>query len=456
MSDYRGRYHTVFVAPPVMFDHGVSCHSVLGASPIMCDHGVSCHSVLGASPIMCDHGVSCHSVLGASLIMCDHGVSCHSVLGASSVMYDHGVSYHSVLGASPIMCDHGVSCHSVLATRCLTMPKRKSAAPKGRKSRSAKHSQTEPNVKIPEDVPSSSTENGVIVETVGKMDSTPHCCPSHVNTINSRQSNPKFPCKVYSQVASEAQGSSEETRTGFMIPDIPDTSSSNTNEENLKQKMAKSETVTPKQFTEAPASVAEITHVHVTKPDLIFTDAYTYKRRACITNNGTKIDINDMSLIGNFTSRTNGRFQTGRQYWEMKISVPLYSPRPVFFDISVTQEHSGGNWYLRVGYHRSKVKCSNYCFGKIEPGYGKWRPYTDPHHLGVFLNCEDRTLMVFEPAENQLVFTVGDIDVSEALLPVVRFGYVKCAYVELITGDRATLPQVLCEIMNATSDSCPC
>lgn len=163
-----------------------------------------------------------------------------------------------------------------------------------------------------------------------------------------------------------------------------------------------------------------------------------------------------MSLIGNSNARTNGRFQTGRQYWEMKISAPLCSARPVFFDICVKQEKGDGNWYLRVGYHRGKVKCSDYCFGEIEYGHGKWRPYTDPHHLGVFLNCEDRILMVFEPAENQLLFTVGDLDVSEALIPMVRFGHVKFASIELITGDGVTVPQVLCDVMDATKESGTC
>ncbi|XP_064595731.1 uncharacterized protein LOC135462438 [Liolophura sinensis] len=105
-------------------------------------------------------------------------------------------------------------------------------------------------------------------------------------------------------------------------------------------------------------------------------------------------------------------------------------------------------------YRGDEVRCDSHSGrGEIKPGYLQWRRYTRPHHLGVYLDCDDHTLTVLDCDNNQVMYTVSDVIVTEPLVPSVEFGIWSesvSVSARLITGDSATLPQVLCDMISTS------
>ncbi|XP_064596281.1 E3 ubiquitin-protein ligase Midline-1-like [Liolophura sinensis] len=195
----------------------------------------------------------------------------------------------------------------------------------------------------------------------------------------------------------------------------------------------------------------------VTKPTLVFTGTNDSKLR--ISDSGSVVEGEGLSRA---RAVTDGRCQTGRYYWELQITC---SPGCVCgCHVGVRQESCdvmgrtdpGRNiWCIVMEYRSDEVRCGSHRSGEIKPDYLQWRHYTRPHHLGMYLDCDDHSLTVLDCDNNQVMYTVSDVVVTEPLVPSVGFG-VKSGSVSgyvsarLVTGDSATLPQFLCDMINTS------
>ncbi|XP_064596461.1 E3 ubiquitin-protein ligase TRIM38-like [Liolophura sinensis] len=143
----------------------------------------------------------------------------------------------------------------------------------------------------------------------------------------------------------------------------------------------------------------------VTKPTLRFTE--TDDRELRITDSGSMVEGKDLSQMRWWRTVTDGRYQTGRYYWELHITCS----HGCNCDVGVTQERCGvrgrldpgrNSWYILMGYSGDKVRCCSYRGGgEIKPDYLQYRRYTRPHHLGVYLDCDDHTLTFLDCDNNQ-------------------------------------------------------
>ncbi|XP_064595785.1 uncharacterized protein LOC135462489 [Liolophura sinensis] len=216
------------------------------------------------------------------------------------------------------------------------------------------------------------------------------------------------------------------------------------------------ETVQERQDLEAAVG-GQMSPLHVTKPTLIFTE--TDNRKLRITDSGSLVKAEDLSW-GWWRAVTDGRYQTGRYYWEVHIT---RSPG-CGCCVGVTQESCGVRgridpgrnfWYIGMEYRGDEVRCYSHHGGEMKPDYLQYRRYTRPHHLGVYLDCDDQSLTVLDCDNNQVMYTVSGVVVTEPLVPWVWF-YVGSksgsgsASARLVTGDSTTLPQVLCDMISTS------
>ncbi|XP_064596405.1 E3 ubiquitin-protein ligase Trim36-like [Liolophura sinensis] len=214
------------------------------------------------------------------------------------------------------------------------------------------------------------------------------------------------------------------------------------------------ETVQECQDLEAAVG-GQMSPLRVTKPTLRFTE--TDDRKLRITDSGCVVKGEDLSW-GWRRAVTDGRYQTGGYYWEIHITCS----HGCDCRVGVTQESCGvseetkagrNSWYIVMDYSGHKVRCYSHSgVGEIKPGYRQWRRYTRPHHLGVYLDCDDHTLTVLDCDNNQVMYTVSDVIVTEPLVPGVEFGWSGSVSVSarLVPGDSATLPPVLCDMISTS------
>ncbi|XP_064595979.1 probable E3 ubiquitin-protein ligase MID2 [Liolophura sinensis] len=215
------------------------------------------------------------------------------------------------------------------------------------------------------------------------------------------------------------------------------------------------ETVQERQGLEQAVG-GQISPLRVTKPTLRFTETDDSELR--ITDSGSGVE--GVGLYrGLWRAVTDGGYQTGRFYWEIHITC---SPG-CYYHVGVTQESCGvseetdpgrNTWFIVMEYRGDEVSCYTHSGGgEIKPGYLQWRRYTRPHHLGVYLDCDDQTLTVLDCDNNQVMYTDSGVIVTEPLVPWVGF-YVWSGSVSvsarLVTGDSTTLPPVLCDMISTS------
>ncbi|XP_064596599.1 uncharacterized protein LOC135463219 isoform X2 [Liolophura sinensis] len=217
------------------------------------------------------------------------------------------------------------------------------------------------------------------------------------------------------------------------------------------------ETVQERQDLEAAVG-GPMSPLCVTKPTLRFTE--TDDRKLRITDSGCVVKGGDLYRGWWRRAVTDGRYQTGRYYWEIHIT----RSHDCNCHVGVTQESCGvrgmtnpgrNSWYIKMVYSGDVVRCySHRGGGEIKPDYQQWRRYTRPHHLGVYLDCDEHTLTVLDCDNNQVMCTVSDVIVTEPLVPSVGFvGYGSVsvsASARLVTGDSVTLPPVLCDMISTS------
>lgn len=174
------------------------------------------------------------------------------------------------------------------------------------------------------------------------------------------------------------------------------------------------------------------------------------------TRNDTMIDFEDRTGTSWSEVVTNGGCKTGRLYWELEVTAMPESPRHCCeCNFGVVDEGCGvpgfgiDLWVVRVEHNRKKTRCSDPdCGGDVTPNYQQWRPHTGTIHLGFYLNCEARSLMLLDCANNEIMYSVGGL--SEQVVTYIRFNSVKSGSARLITGSSVTLPQILCDVLNTS------
>ncbi|XP_064596257.1 uncharacterized protein LOC135462890 [Liolophura sinensis] len=214
------------------------------------------------------------------------------------------------------------------------------------------------------------------------------------------------------------------------------------------------ETMQERQDLEAAVD-GQISPLRVTKPTLRFTE--TDDRNLRITDSGCVVKAEGLSWGRWRRAVTGGRYQTGRYYWEIHITCSHICDCRVGVtqescDVSEETDPGRNSWYIGMEYRGDKVKCYRHSGGgEIKPDYLQWRRYTRPPHLGVYLDCDEHTLTVLDCDNNQVMYTVSDVIVTEPLVPSVGF-YVRHGSVStrLVTGDSATLPPVLCDMISTS------
>ncbi|XP_064596571.1 probable E3 ubiquitin-protein ligase MID2 [Liolophura sinensis] len=214
------------------------------------------------------------------------------------------------------------------------------------------------------------------------------------------------------------------------------------------------ETMQESQDVEAAVG-GQKSHPRVTKPTLRFTE--TDDRKLRITDSGCMVKDEDLSNRWR-RAVTDGHYQTGRYYWEIHITCSpgchcYVGVTQESCDVSEETDPGCNTWYIGMMYRGDEVKCFSHSGGEIKPDYRQYRLYTRPHHLGVYLDCDNHTLTVLDCDNNQEMYTVSDVIVTEPLVPCVEFdvgsGSVSVS-ARLVTGDSATLPPVLCNMISTS------
>ncbi|XP_064614974.1 uncharacterized protein LOC135479145 isoform X2 [Liolophura sinensis] len=194
----------------------------------------------------------------------------------------------------------------------------------------------------------------------------------------------------------------------------------------------------------------------VKKPTLRFTETDDSELR--ITDSGSVVKGEDLYWDDRWMRAvTGGRYQTGRYYWEIHITCS----HGCICRVGVTQESCGvseetdpgrNSWYIGMLYRGDEVWCdSDSGGGEIKPDYRQYRRYTRPLHLGVYLDCDEHTLTVLDCDNNQVMYTDSGVIVTEPLVPSVGFGGMsESVSARLVSGDSATLPQVLCDMIGTS------
>lgn len=101
-------------------------------------------------------------------------------------------------------------------------------------------------------------------------------------------------------------------------------------------------------------------------------------------------------------------------------------------------------------YCNDKFTCDSDCVGDVTPDYQQERPHTGDQHLGLYLDCDDRSLTVLDCDNNHIIFTVNELNLSCPLVPCVYFEGGESVSARLVAPDSVILPQVLCDMLNAT------
>lgn len=201
--------------------------------------------------------------------------------------------------------------------------------------------------------------------------------------------------------------------------------------------------------------------LHVTGPKLIFaeTDDETLK----ITDNGSKVECGEFGRKW-CTVLTDGRLKTGRHYWEMEISMNNYRPSdPELVSDTLSQQarvgvlqessalqkgnRSKGRWCVQISQSFFNFSYLSGPGCVVKPAYKQELPHSGPHHIGLFLNCDDKSLTGLDRDNNAVIFTVSNLDFSESLVPFVQFVDINSASARLVTGDSAILPRSLCDVI---------
>ncbi|XP_064616222.1 probable E3 ubiquitin-protein ligase MID2 [Liolophura sinensis] len=190
----------------------------------------------------------------------------------------------------------------------------------------------------------------------------------------------------------------------------------------------------------------------ITKPQLKFTQ--TNDERLSITHSGSAAECEDLFEGWWCTAVTDGSYQKGRYYWELDITVTPCSPTmDCFCRVGVVHESCGvwrgdpgrESYDIWIRYLHNEISASSPCGGEIKPAYEQGRPYTESHHLGLYLDCVGRSLTIVNCVNNQLMYTVSDINLSQPMVPYVAFDYAACASARLVKADSTSLPKLLCD-----------
>ncbi|XP_064616379.1 uncharacterized protein LOC135480471 [Liolophura sinensis] len=195
--------------------------------------------------------------------------------------------------------------------------------------------------------------------------------------------------------------------------------------------------------------------LNIAKPNLVFkkTDGSPL-RIAC---SGSLVECGDLTSEGVRTAVTDGRYRMGRYYLEVEITV--LSTAGIFgcyCRVGVAQKggdvknsNPGGDiWYIKMQYSAGKVRCSSDCGGEMKPEFVQWRPHTGPQHIGLYIDCEDRSLTILDPDSDRLIYTVSGIHLTNPFVPFVKFSGVKSASALLVTGNSVRLPAALHAVLN--------
>ncbi|XP_064596387.1 uncharacterized protein LOC135462994 [Liolophura sinensis] len=208
------------------------------------------------------------------------------------------------------------------------------------------------------------------------------------------------------------------------------------------------ETAQESQDLEATVS-GHMSRPGVTKPTLRFTETDDSELR--ITDCGCVVKGEGLSWGMWRRAVTDGRYQTGRYYWEIHITCS----HGCNCRVGVIQESCGvseetdpgrNSWYIGMVYSGDKVEYYSPSGGEIKPDYLQYRRYTRPHHLGVYLDCDKHTLTVLDCDNNQVMYTDSGVVVTEPLVPSVGF-YVRFGSV---SARLVTLPPVLCDMISTS------
>lgn len=198
-----------------------------------------------------------------------------------------------------------------------------------------------------------------------------------------------------------------------------------------------------------------VCYVRVTETELMFSE--TDDELLTITHNGSVVECEDLSRAGWSTALTDGRYRTGRLYWEFHISVLPSSPHSYCYSCvgavrqgcDLGSKPGTNSWYVVIEYREDEVRYYSPCGGEVQPAYQQWSPHQVPHHLGLCLNCDDGSLTVLDRANNQLIYKYQDLKVGEEdLIPAVGFCMVKSASARVITGDSVDITQLLSTMLN--------
>ncbi|XP_064616880.1 E3 ubiquitin-protein ligase TRIM41-like [Liolophura sinensis] len=185
------------------------------------------------------------------------------------------------------------------------------------------------------------------------------------------------------------------------------------------------------------------------KERLIFT--VTDNKMLKITHNGSIIECAKESRNDWCRALTDGCLQKGRHYWEVKISELLSYNFGCSCCVGVVMESCGrsksdpgsGHWCVKIQQINGWLNFFSTAHGQVSSAYEKYKRLTGPQHFGLFLNCDNRSLSVLDRSNNQVMFTVQSLDLSEPLIPFVQFKGVKSTSARLVTVDSVTQPKVL-------------
>lgn len=152
------------------------------------------------------------------------------------------------------------------------------------------------------------------------------------------------------------------------------------------------------------------------------------------------------------TAWTDGSLLTGCHFWQLRISLIPFSPRPRIGNYfcsagvaqlgsSLTDEACSESWWIGVVGWEDGSHFFSDC-GKCFTG---WAPYQSTRTLGFCLQCEKRRLTVVDCDKNDVILTVDNVDVSMPVVPAVDFDgrFVQSASACLMTPDTVSLPSVL-------------